>query len=305
MGKFKALMDMGKLKIKANSDKICFGLGIIFSVGSVALAVKAGIETPSILEKRRNEIEDIEKTRDDEDRTFEYTEEDAQHDIRRANNNAIISLAKWYGPVLGCTGVAIAFFCKANSIQNNRINDLSIALNGAQAFLSGYRDRVATYVGKEKEEAIFKGMRKESKIDPETGELHETEYMDENVNLMYERIFDDTSKLWKDEAWANQNFLYDTEAYFNRLLQERALYSGVGVVTFNEVLKVLGLPECPEGFTLGWWYSDDHRTEISFGTTKDGRFTNGLAKDVHLAFNLDGDIIRVLRARHIKEIYSF
>ena len=211
MGKFKALMDMGKLKIKANSDKICFGLGVIFSVGSVALAVKAGIETSSILEQRRNEIEDIEKTRDDEDRTFEYTEDDAQHDIRRSNNNAIISLAKWYGPVLGCTGVAIAFFCKANSIQNNRINDLSIALNGTQALLAGYRDRVATYLGKEKEEAVFRGMRKESNIDPETGELHEREYVDENVNLMYERVFDDTSKLWKDEAWANQNFLYDTE----------------------------------------------------------------------------------------------
>lgn len=308
MSKISAIMDMTKIKIKANKNKICFGFGITFGGLAIASAVYAGMRTPSILEQRRKELDDIDETLKDENRTYEYTEEDAEHDTKRANGRCIIEFAKVYGPVAGFSVAAIACILEGVKTDAKQINYLSTALNGTQAALTGYRERVATYVGKEKEEQIFRGLKKSQTVDPETGELHETEYVDpkaEEQLSLFERVFDDSSKLWQDEAWTNQNLLYEVQAYLNHKLQERALYSGVGVLTFNEALKYVGLPECPEGFVLGWWYSDDHRTEINLGFDKDARFINGLSKDVHLHFNVEGDILKPLREKNIKNIYSF
>lgn len=308
MSKISSIIDMTKIKIKANKSNICFGLGIVFGGLAIASAAYAGTKTPSILEQRRKELDEIEEARNDENRTYEYTEEDAEKDIKRANGRCIVEFTKVYGPVIGFSAAALACAFEGKKTDSNHISYLSTALNGLQASYAGYRERVATYVGREKEEQIFRGLRKKQDINPETGELHETEYVDpiaEEQSSLFDRVFDDSSKLWQDEAWTNQNFLYEIQAYLNHKLQERALYSGVGVLTFNEALKSVGLPECPEGFVLGWWYSDDHRTEINLGFDKDARFINGLSKDVHLRFNVEGDILKPLREKNIKKIYSF
>lgn len=308
MSKIKSIMDMAKLKVKAKSPEICFITGIGLGLGSIVLAARAGMKTPSILEQRRKEIEEIENALADEHKDYEYTEEDAHEDVKRANKIATVELLKVYSPVAALAGASLFLLYKGQAIQAERVATLSTALNSTQAILTGYRERVATYLGKEKEEQVFRGMKKSQSIDPETGELHETETIDpkaEEQFVIFERVFDDTSKLWKDEAWTNQNTLYDVEAYLNRILQERALYSGIGVLTFNEALKMCGIPQCPEGFTLGWWYSDDHRSVISLGLDKDSRFINGLSKDAHLTFNVEGDILKPLRERNITKIYSF
>ena len=308
MSKLKSIMDMTKIKVKAKAPEICFATGIACGVGSLVLAVRAGMKTPSILEQRRKDVEEIDKALADEHKDYEYTEDDAIADTKRANKIATVELLKVYSPVAALAGASLFLLYKGHAIQADRVATLSTALNSTQAILTGYRERVASYLGKEKEEQVFRGMKKTQTIDPETGELHETETIDPKVEeqfSMFERVFDDTSKLWKDEAWTNQNTLYDVEAYLNRLLQERALYSGIGVLTFNEALKMCGIPQCPEGFTLGWWYSDDHRSAVSLGMDKDSRFVNGLSKDAHLTFNVEGDILQPLREHHITKIYSF
>ena len=303
MGKLQSIMEMTKLKVKANSPTICLVAGIVTSAAAIGLTVVAGIKTPSILEQRRNDIEDIEKSRDDENKEFEYTEEDAEHDIKRANGQCVFDLVKAYSPALGLWCLSIVLFVNGNRILEKRNMALATALNSTQAFLAGYRERVATYLGKEKEEEVYRGKYKKQEIDPETGELHEEELVDEKVNYIFKRIYDENVKAWKDFDWENQNQLFEIEHYLNNRLQERAMYNGIGVMTFNEVLSTIGFPECPEGFTLGWWYSDDHRSVINFGLEKDTRFFNGMSKEAHMTFNVDGDIIQVLKKNNIKELY--
>ena len=306
MGKFRAIMDMTKLKIKANSPTICLVSGVITSAAAVGFSVWAGMKTPSILEQRKAEVEEIEKTRDSEDKEFEYTEADAEHDIKRANKKCIFELMKIYAPAAACYGVSLALFISGNRILEKRNAALATALNGAQAFLAGYRERVASYLGKEKEEDIFRGMYKKSEIDPETGELKETEVMDETVNHIFERVYDKSCKAWVDEAWKNQSILYEWEKHFNTRLQERADYNGIGVVTLNEILMNLGLPGCPEGMVVGWWYDETHRSVIDFGlgSKVNNAFVNGVDKECHLTFNVDGDVMSILKANGITEIVN-
>lgn len=306
MGKIKAIMDMTKLKIRANSPTICLVAGVITSAAAVGFSVWAGMKTPSILEQRKAEVEEIEKTRDSEDKDFEYTEDDAEHDIKRANKKCIFELMKIYAPAAACYSASLVLFITGNRILEKRNAALATALNSAQAFLAGYRERVASYLGKEKEEEVYRGMYKKSTIDPETGELHEEELIDETVNHIFERVYDKSCKAWRDEQWTNQGVLYDTERFMNTLLQERAMYNGIGVITLNEILHQLSLPECPEGMILGWWYDDTHRSVIDFGITskKNNAFVNGLDKDCVLTFNVDGDVMSVLKARGVTEMVN-
>lgn len=307
MGKLQAMMDMAKLKVRANSPTICLVAGVITSAAAIGFTAWAGIKTPSILEQRKAEVEEIENTRDSEDKDFEYTEDDAEHDIKRANKKCILELMKIYAPAAALYSASLVLFITGNKILEKRNTALATALNSTQAFLAGYRERVASYLGKDKEEQVYRGMYKKSEIDPETGELHEEELVDETVNHIFERVYDNSCKNWADEQWTNQSVLFDTEKFLNTRLQERAMYNGIGVVTLNEVLSYIGLPGCPEGMILGWWYDDTHRSVIDFGITGDTRnnaFVNGLDKTCHLTFNVDGDVMTILKKNGITEMVN-
>lgn len=299
----KAWTDMTKIKVKSASPTICLIGGIVTSAIAIGLTIKASLDVNYILDERKEKINEIQETLDNENRDFEYTEEDAAADIKTANGRCVLSFVKAYGPALGFYCLSLVLFVSGNRILEKRNLALATTVNTLQTFLAGYRERVASFVGEDKERDIYNGLRKVKKVDEETGEELEVEEFDPNANKVFDRIFDETMPGFSKEPWDNQNNIYAWERSLNLELQERyALDGQIGILTLNEALQKMSLPLFPEGYNMCWYYTDDHRTQIDFGTKGDKYFTNGLEQSVWLHFNVDGDVNYILKNRGIKEI---
>lgn len=295
-----------KIKVRAHADIICLVGGLVTGAAAIVTAVKAGMDTPMILDEREHQIERITKAYDDPDKDYEYTEEDRDHDIKKANKTAVFDLLKKYAPTVAFATVSATLLICGRNVLSNRNAALANALATTNAAFNGYRDRVRSYLGSEKEMEVYNGMYKEKTVDSETGEVKEVEKVEVNHTL-YDRCFDETNGYWVDEAFENQSFLYRTQRYLNQQLQDRCVGDdGCGFVTLNEVYHALGFERCPDGQTLGWYYeANGHKGVIDLGIGSEDQphrlFQNGLEKSVWLRFNFDGDIMQVAKKKGVRE----
>lgn len=307
----KVAIALGKagMKLKQHSPKICLVAGIVGTAGALALTVKAAMDTHYILDERDDKVEEI-KTRyeEREDYESEYTEEDRDHDIKVANKRAILELARMYAPAAGLYLMSMILIVEGHHILEKRNAALSTAVAAGQAALAGYRKRVASFVGEDEEKEIWNGKKKvvNEVVDEETGEVHEEETIEyEDTQMYYSRCFDETCAEWKKDAFANRMFLENTQKYLNDLLQARACgRDRFGWVYLNEVYDALGFEHVPEGQMLGWYYTEDHKSEIDFGMYKDiearRRFMNGVERNIYLDMNFDGNLLDFMKRNNIK-----
>lgn len=137
-------------------------------------------------------------------------------------------------------------------------------------------------------------------LDIEKGEVKSAKVIDKEIIFSkpelsnYARCFDEGCTGWMNDSEHNRYFLQTQEMYANDLLKTR------GHLYLNEVYDMLGLPRTKAGQIVGWVYDEenpigDNRVDFGLALSMNQAFMNGFTKNVWLDFNVDGNILELVK----------
>ena len=198
-------------------------------------------------------------------------------------------LAVTYAPpiIVGCLSAA-AILASHSMLLKQRAG-LVAAYTALSGSLEAYRRRVASSLGQEKEEVLWRSRYEtlEEDVDAE-GRPCLIEGIDPNLASQYCKVFDSSNPNWTKTADYNKTFLYQMQRYANDRLGAR------GYLFLNEVYEMLGFEYTDAGQVVGW-RAGEGDGYISFGIenladANNNAFVNGLDPNVLLDFNVQGPI---------------
>lgn len=288
---------------KKHSPEILIVAGVIGTVASTVMACKATTKAGDILDKTKENIDDIHKVSDNqEEYDVVYTEEDKKKDLTIVYAKTGLELAKLYAPSVALGVLSLTAIISSHRILTKRNAALVTAYSALDKTFKEYRGRVVDRFGKELDRELrynIKAKQIEETIQNEDGtervETKTVNVVDDTSVLgsQYSFFFDETCRGWTKDAEYNKQFLDKMQCYWNEQLQMK------GHVFLNDVLKSLGIDGTRSGQVVGWVYDKNDEGEganyIDFGIFNvhreaNRRFVNGYEKSVLLNFNVDGVI---------------
>lgn len=279
-----------KAKFKAidKSPELFFIGGTVGLVATAVSAAKRSLSFQSILEDRReilDELEEEAKTRENYD---EHQQKVDKYKVNIATGwraflhwlptfllgfGSVLLYARGFG-ILKTWYVSAASACATLATENETLHSI----------IDGQKAKDAETVGEEIEYDENGAIKQDNcPVDPEDA-----------THWAYARIFDESNPNWEKSAEKNRFWLHQKEAYANFLLKKR------GYLFLNEVYELLGFRKEDAGQVLGWVYYENPEearfhgsdNEVSFGLLlKDypmtAAFQNGDERSVILRFNFD------------------
>lgn len=283
------------LVVSQHSPTILLVGGIAAGLGGTVLACRATLKASDLVAKQketRSIIADIEHD--------DYTDKDRTRDLAIFYVQSGVEWTKLYGPafILGVT--SIACLTSSHKILGNRYTAMSTAYAGVKATFDQYRERVVDDQGEDKDREYRYG----SKVITETVETENgpkkvkrvVNDLDANGRSGLARIFDQVSSdHYKSEPGYNRVFLQAQQNWANDKLRAQ------GHLFLNEVHDMLGLSRTPEGQQLGWFWDKENQPVVDFGLHESNpgiaAFFNGHEQAVWLDFNVQGEVLELLRNR--------
>lgn len=297
-------------KIKKHSPEILIVAGVAGVVTSTVMACKATTKLSGILDEAKENIDKIHEVTEHPGvlpAGTEYTVEDSKKDLAIIYTQTGLKLIKLYAPSVALGVLSIAAIVSSNNIMRKRNVALAAAYATVDKSFKEYRGRVIDRFGKDLDRELrynIKAQEVEEIVTDENGEEKVVKKTVEVAELQehsdYARFYDDGCTGWSKSPEHNLLFLKQTQAWFNRKLQED------GIVFLNDIYGYLGLPKTKQGHIVGWVYdpSDPSRDNyIDFGIydmyRKDSEarrnFVNGYERTILLDFNVDGDVWSLLK----------
>lgn len=294
-----------------NSPKILMFMGIVSSVAAVVTAVKATTKLDDILENSKSELEKIDNYCASEDRSEEYSDEDATKDRAIIRTKTALKIAGLYAPAVALEVMSIGCFMGSNKILNQRNLALSAAAKAVDEAFKDYRGEVRKRFGDEVDKELRYKIFEEEKEFEEVGKDGKTKKKKEKVKVSklndhneFTRIFDETNPQWTKGSYHvdadgnyymdgsyNKVFILNCQEWANRKLRKE------GFVTINDVYDRLGFKRTEAAAIAGWvWSKDDPTcqddTHIDFGLfdihdVNKSAFVNNEERSVILDFNYD------------------
>ena len=293
-----------KLFTKRHAPEILVGTGIALFVGASVQACVATKKTLTIMDLRKQRLEQIHQAKDlAAEGKVEYSEEDEAKDLTTVNVQAAKDIALNYVPSVLMGAAAITSILCGVKILKKRNMALSAAYLTLDKGFKEYRKRVADRVGEETEREIYYDIREEEVVDEKTGEVKKVKMAHVDPTSSYARFFDESCEAWSKDSESNFDFIMGQRAYLQHLLDTR------GYVFLNEAYERLGIPTTRAGQSIGWIASkeDEPMKFIDFGLfaqtgdadTDERRraFVNGNEYSILLDFNVDGDILDYVFAK--------
>lgn len=296
------------LSIKKHSPEILIVGGIVGGVASAVLACRATVKAAPVLDELKSNLEKLEHVEaHPEELTFQYTKEDAKKDRAIVKTQAVLKVAKLYGPSVLLGGLSIVSILSGNKILRTRNAALAAAYTAVDTSFKGYRNRVIERFGEE--------MDKELKYNLKTVEVEETttdkngkevkakktiQVTDGNPNdySPYAKCYDVGCNGWERDAEHNLWFLQIQQNWANEKLKAQ------GYLFLNDVYEALGIQKTKAGQVVGWTYKKDGNNEhgdnyVDFGIfnihkPSNRDFVNGYEKSIWLDFNVDGNILDLI-----------
>ena len=303
----KAILNLnrGKLTVQKHSPEILMVFGVVGFVATVVAACKATTKLNDITEKRKADIETIEKAAENGEVNGEkYSDEDKKKDIRIVNVKTGAKIVKLYAPAAAIGIVSIASICGSHYILQKRNLALTAAYAAIDKGYKEYRDRVVEKYGEEVDRELKHGIKKqevEKTVKDDNGEdkqVKETIDVVEDPNGVgpYAKFFDEGSTAYVRDPESNLRFLRSQQTYLNQKLKSQ------GHLYLNEVYDALGLPRTRSGQQIGWWYDPDNlacHNYVDLGIYNVNRassrdFVNGYNACILLYFNVDGNILEMM-----------
>lgn len=235
-----------KASLSKHSPEILTGIGIAGMITATIFAVKATPKAMTLIEKRKEEINDKRMT----------DIQETTGDMRNYNEITKLGLgdtikATWkcYIPTVVTASVSIACLIGASSVKSKRNAVLATAYQLSETALAEYREKVVETIGEKKEAAIRDKVNKE-RLEKNPVKNNEVIVTAKGNTLCYDhmtgRYF--TSDIDKINKAVNE--------INNRILHE--YYASV-----NDLYSELGLYHTSLGEKMGW-NSDMGLLEVSF-----------------------------------------
>ena len=229
--------------------------------------------------------------------------ESDKKDITKAKAENIgklcLNTARNYAPAVICIGSGVALIVGSHNIMQSRIGMLSAAYISLDEAYKGYRQRVIDAEGEEADRKYCFGVEKKEITEEKQLKNGKTKEQKKVVNYIhsdgrpyspYARFFDayNSPTEYRNDPGYNDMFLRSQQAIANEQFQKK------GHLFLNDVYKMLGMAETPEGQLVGWYQGmgDDF---VDFGllecyneAARD--YVNGSTECFVLDFNVDGPI---------------
>lgn len=291
-------------QLKKHSPEILVVAGVVGTVASAVMACKATTKISTIIDKTKEDVDNIHKCLEDESLAEKYTPDDSRKDLTIVYIQTGVKLAKLYAPSVILGALSITGILASNNILRKRNVALAAAYATVDQGFKDYRKRVVERFGEHIDRELkynIKAKKFETiEVDPETGKekkVKETvDIADPNTYSDYARFFDDGCTGWEKNSEYNLMFLRAEQNYANDRLKAR------GYLYLNEVYERLGIPGTKAGQIVGWVYNPDKPNGdnyVDFGIydiarEKSREFVNGFEKVILLDFNVDGNILDLM-----------
>lgn len=291
-------------QLKKHSPEILVVAGVIGTVASTVMACKATTKISTIIDKTKEDVDNIHKCLEDKSLAKEYTPDDGKKDLAIVYIQTGVKLAKLYAPSVILGALSITGILASNNILRKRNVALAAAYATIDQGFKDYRKRVVERFGEQIDRELkynIKAKKFETiEVDPETGKekkVKETvDIADPNTYSDYARFFDDGCTGWEKNSEYNLMFLRAEQNYANDRLKAR------GYLYLNEVYERLGIPCTKAGQVVGWVYNPDKPNGdnyVDFGIFDVSRekardFVNGYERSILLDFNVDGNILDLM-----------
>ena len=301
MNKFNRTFSKVSLQLKKHSPELLVGAGVVGVVASTVMACKATTKVSEVLDKTKNDIDDIHYCLENPDEIKEeYTVEDSKKDLAVIYTQTGVELVKLYGPAVVVGTVSIASILTGHNILRKRNLALASAYAIVDKGFKEYRGRVIERFGKELDRELkynIKTQEIEETVVDEKGKEKTVKKTIETVNSneigLYAKFFDNGNVNWTKDPELNLMFLRRQQDYANEKLQAK------GYLFLNEVYEMLGLDKTRAGNVVGWIYDKKNPVgdnEVDFGIydlydDAKRRFVNGWERSILLDFNVDGNIL--------------
>ena len=299
------------LKIKKYSPELLLVGGIVSGVAATVMACKATTKLDPILEKTRENVEQVRECVergeclsevDGEIVSVPYSEKDGNKDITLYYTKGGLEVAKLYAPAILLGAVSVTCLLTSNGIMRKRNLAITAAYMAEHTNFKEYRSRLIDRFGKKVDRELKYNIKprevEHTTVDENGNEVTETKTVDTIKSgyvyrSPYAVIFNESNCNWTDNAEDNKFFLVQQQRYANDLLKSR------GHLFLNEVYDMIGAKRTKHGAQVGWVYDDKNpfsANYVDFGIfdiyDEDAcDFVNLDKKVIVLDFNIDGDIL--------------
>lgn len=247
---------------KMNSPEIMLFAGIGAGIGALITTQRATLKVDSVKKARDEKKEKIVRTsceyeENPEDFEEPYTKEQATKDLMLLKRKTALEYVKLYaGPVI-LEAVSIGLILGSHHIMKQRQAALAASCAAIAKAYQTYRQNVIAKYGEEVDQEMLYGSEKKTikktETDPETGEkkkvTEEQEIIRNFGGSPYARLFTrENSTEWFNDNPQNEFMLAQREKEADTRLKCE------GILTLNDVYRMIGLKPTDIGLTHGWRY---------------------------------------------------
>lgn len=247
---------------KMNSPEIMLFAGIGAGIGALIMTQRATLKVETVKSKEGATKQKIaEKTamyeEDPESLDRPYTRDDAANDMVLLKSKTTLEYIKLYaGPAI-LEAVSIGLILGSHHIMKQRQAALAASCAAIAKAYQTYRQNVINKYGEEVDQEMLYGSEKKTvkktETDPETGEkkkvTEEQEIIRNFGGSPYARLFTkENSTEWFNDNPQNEFMLAQREKEADTRLKCE------GILTLNDVYRMIGLKPTDIGLTHGWKY---------------------------------------------------
>lgn len=247
---------------KMNSPEIMLFVGIGAGIGALITTQRATLKVDVVKKAHNDKKEQIVRTADEyeenpEDFEEPYTKDQAAQDLMLLKRKTALEYVKLYaGPVI-LEAVSIGLILGSHHIMKQRQAALAASCAAIAKAYQTYRQNVIAKYGEEVDQEMLYGSEKKTgektETDPETGEkkkvTEEQEIIRNFGGSPYARLFTrENSTEWFNDNPQNEFMLAQREKEADTRLKCE------GILTLNDVYRMIGLKPTDIGLTHGWRY---------------------------------------------------
>ena len=247
---------------KMNSPEIMLFVGIGAGIGALITTQRATLKVDSVKKASDEKKEKIVRTsceyeENPEDFQEPYTKDKEAQDLILLKRKTALEYVKLYaGPVI-LEAVSIGLILGSHHIMKQRQAALAASCAAIAKAYQTYRQNVINKYGEEVDQEMLYGsekkVTKKTETDPETGEkkkvTEEQEIIRNFGGSPYARLFTrENSTEWFNDNPQNEFMLAQREKEADTRLKCE------GILTLNDVYRMIGLKPTDIGLTHGWRY---------------------------------------------------
>lgn len=214
--------------------------------------------------------------------------------------------AKWvklFAPSVTIIGVSMGCLVGGNIILNKRVQGLSLAYTALFESYKLYRNNVINKYGDDEDKNLLYGLKTEeieNEIVDEKGKIKTVKekilVSEDKPASPYARFADESDNFMENMPEYNDAWIKGVENACNHKLKT------YGYLFLNDVYKMLGMSELPNGVNVGWVLAGEHKKPVPghdnfvcFDLTNvyNSRYHDGYEANCIIDFNVDGMITEI------------